>query len=310
MNGPPSSLVRAAVSQDDADATDAWRTWRMAVDIQQLTWPELQTVPVLPGLRLQEWLAGDPAAAVLKGIVRRSWSEAQVRLAMVQQAAHALTRAGCDSVTVVGSAGQYLRTLGSDRVRPIPEIRLLVRRAELAIAAAALQAEGWEMECALPLGEALDWSTNIPSTRNGVKLYLHWRVLRIPASDATACETEFLSQHSIVEALGAAFRILAPGHALLEALAERHESTDVAPWQADAAMIARQEIDWALWAPAARKYLPQVIERLSELRAMGLDLPSLPEPPVQAEKVWRRGSAWAGVAGRFARRMRAAIGGK
>jgi hypothetical protein len=303
------SLLRAVVCEDPAEAFAAWTAWRTTVEIEDLTWPELQMMPLLDAPRLQNWLADDPAAGVIRGIVRRSWLEAQVRLAMVQRASEALAGAGCDSVTVLGPAGQYLRTLGSEIVRPISEIRLLIRRSDLVVAAAVLQAEGWDTPCAPPTGHALNWSTNISFSRNRVPLYLHWRVLPVPAGETSACEREFLSQHDVVEALGTIFRILAPGHALIEALSERPESADVVPWQVDAALIARHAIDWPRWASLARALQPQVIARLTELRTLGVSVPALPQPPAERSAVpsirLNRGTAM-----RWARRLCAAIGGR
>jgi hypothetical protein len=304
------SLLRAVVCEDDAEAFAAWTAWRTTVEIEDLTWPELQMMPLLAAPRLQTWLAGDPAAGVLRGIVRRSWLEAQVRMAMVRDATQALARAGCDSVTVLGPAAQYLRTLGLEIVRPISEIRLLIRRSDLAAAAAALQAEGWEPRCAPLKGQALNWSTNIWFSRNRVPLYLHWRVLQVLADEASECEREFLSQHDAVDLLGTAFRILAPGHALIEALSEQPDTADVVPWQVDAALIAREAIDWPQLAALAHTFQPQAIARLTELRALGVSVPALQEPPPPAQPKLAfsaRANRWTAI--RWARRLRAAIGG-
>jgi hypothetical protein len=304
------SLLRAVVCEDDAEAFAAWTAWRTTVEIEDLTWPELQMMPLLAAPRLQTWLAGDPAAGVLRGIVRRSWLEAQVRMAMVRDATQALARAGCDSVTVLGPAAQYLRTLGLEIVRPISEIRLLIRRSNLPAAAAALQAEGWEPPCAPPKGHALNWSTNISFSRNRVPLYLHWRVLQVPAGQAPACEREFLSRHDVVEALGTTFRVLTPGHALLDALSDRPDSADVVPWQVDAALIVRDAIDWPRWASLVGTFQPQAIARLAELRTLNVSVPALsqPPPPAQPRPAFSgRLNRW--TATRWARRLRAAIGG-
>jgi hypothetical protein len=287
-----SSPLLATLSDKDPEAAAAWKAWRHSVDIQNLTWPEMQILPILNGPRLEQWLADDSAAGVLKGIVRRAWSEAQVRLGLAQEVTNCLEQAGCDSVTLIGAVGAYLRSLHSDAIRPILELRILVPRPHLALAARALEAEGWQPRDELPHGEWLDRMTHVLYTRNGTRLYLHWRVLRVNARRADACEREFLSEHRIVEAIGTSFRILAPGHALLETLAEREETVDVLAWQADAALILREppalrelprgeSIDWARWSVLAARYQPQVFERVPELRAMGLGIPALREP-----KVW------------------------
>ena len=98
-----SLLLRAALSEDDAEAHAAWRSWRGSGDVQQLSylsWPALQLIPLLNGPRFHEWLAGDPDAGILQGIVRRAWTEAQVRLALAQEAAAQLEQAGCHAVVL------------------------------------------------------------------------------------------------------------------------------------------------------------------------------------------------------------------
>jgi hypothetical protein len=144
--------------------------------------------------------------------------------------------------------------------------------------------------------------------RNGTRLYLHWRLLNVEPNRAIACEREFLCERRIVAAIGASFRILSPGHALLEALAERAESVDALPWQADAALVlcGAESIDWKRWSVVAGRYQPQVFERLPELRAIGLNIPELSSPRVQKlghfmETLLPAAMAWA-------RRISAAVG--
>jgi hypothetical protein len=309
MSDLRTSPLLAALSNVDSEATAAWKAWRSSVDIQHVTWPDMQILPILNGPRLEEWLADDPAAGILKGIVRRVWTEAQVRLGVALEVTKSLHQAGCDSVTQVGALGVYLRSLQSTAIRPVLELRLLIPRRHLALAASALEAAGWQARDQLPSGDWLDRMTHLFYTRNGMRLQLYWRLLRVDARRAAACEREFLSDHRLVEAIGTKFRILAPGHALLEALTEPEESVDALAWQADAALILRQSvspepasretIDWQRWARAASRYQPQVFERLPELRAMGLPIPAVREPAAwlpfgQIAEAWRHAvSGWA-----------------
>ncbi len=294
--GPAIAPLLAALNDSKAAAAAAWKAWRNSVDIQHLTWPEMQILPILSGSRLDEWLADDPAAGVLRGIVRRAWTESQVRLALAREVVTCLRRAGCGSATLTGAAGAYLRTIPSTAIRPILELRVLVGREALARATSALEAEGWQSRDRVPSGEWLDRMTHIFFVRNGTRLYVHWRLLRTKPEDARACEREFFGQHRLVEALGESFRILSPGLALLEALAEREESVDALPWQADAAMILLEKqiqpdapsqewlngeaIDWLGWSAQAARYQPSVFERIAELRTLGFRIPALRRPPV------------------------------
>jgi hypothetical protein len=276
----PAPLL-AAMTCDAAKATAAWKAWRASVDIEHLAWPDMQILPLLSGPRFEGWLAGDPAAGILKGIVRRVWSEAQVRLGTAREVIACLTSAGCDSVTVTGALGAYLRTLesGSTAIRPVLELRILILRQHLPAAGAALEAEGWQPRDKLPTHDWLDRMSYVLYNRNGTRLYLHWRLLHVEARHA-ACEREFLSDHRAVNAIGTTFRVLSPGHALLEALAERPETIDALAWQADAALILGngEPIDWNRWSAMAARYEPGVFDRIPELRALGLDIPQLRPP--------------------------------
>jgi hypothetical protein len=285
MTGVPSSLLMAALHGSDTEAGASWNAWRTSVDIQHLSWPEMQFIPLLNGPRLQEWLAGDPASGVLKGIVRRAWSEAEVRLALAQEAVAALQQAGCTSVTLFGPVSLYLRSRHLQSIRPISEIRLLIPRHDPVNAAAALRALGWLLYGEPPTG--LDATTHMSFSRDGIGLYLHWRVLSVPADQAASCELEFLSSCEIIEALGTSLRVLAPGHGLLDAVMPRTDSgsVDVIPWQADAAQMPRHAIDWTAWTTLAMKFYPQALDRVSELRALGIDMPLLQRPEVPAAPV-------------------------
>jgi hypothetical protein len=317
MNGTTPSLLLAAMS--DADATAGWQAWRSAVDLQHLTWPEMQILPLLNGPRLEAWLAGDQAAGILKGIVRRAWSEAQVRLGTAREVLDALRECGCESATVVGALGMNLRLLPSTAIRPVLELRILIPRGHLASAAAALERAGWQARDPIPNGPWLDRSSYVLWNRNGTRLYLHWRLLRVPAGRIAGCEREFLSEHRVVEAIGAKFRILTPAHALIEVLGEREESVDALAWEADAALVCRElarepAFDWSRWAKLAARYQPEVFARLPELRAMGVAIPEMKTPnsrltpfqlgfePEAIRETWRR------LAGNWARRFSAAMG--
>jgi Uncharacterised nucleotidyltransferase len=320
MSDLKASPLLAALSPVDSDASAAWKAWRSSVDIQHLTWPDMQILPILNGPRLEGWLADDPAAGILKGIVRRVWSEAQVRLGVAVEVTNCLRQTGCDSVTHIGALGAYLRSLQSTAIRPVLELRLLIPRGQLSVAKAALEAEGWQLRDRLPTGEWLNRMTHLFFTRNGMRLQLYWRLLRVSGRRAAACEREFLSEYRTVEAAGTRVRILSLPHALLEALAVPEESVDALAWQADAALIlqptddhdtaVREIIRWQRWAQIAACYQPEAFNRLPELREMGLPIPALRAPIGLAG--WMQYShtaeVWRHAAAGWARRLSAAVG--
>jgi hypothetical protein len=280
VNGPAPASLLAALTGSDIETAAAWRAWRDSVDIEHLTWPDMQILPLLSGPRLEEWLVGDPAAGILRGIVRRVWSEAQVRLGTAREVVATLANAGCDSIILAGALGAYLRNLEASAIRPVLELRTLIPRQHLALAAATLEADGWQPRDKLPTGAWLDRMNYVLYTRNGSRLYLHWRLLSVEPHRAAACEREILSEYRTVQAIGTTFRILSPGLALLEALSECAETVDALAWQADAALILTkgEAIEWKRWSATAARYQPRVFDRLPELRAMGLDIPELRPP--------------------------------
>jgi len=247
----------------------------------------MQMLAMLNGPRFDAWLTDDAESGILKGIVRRSWSEAQIRLGLAREVAEALTLAGCESVTHIGAVGAYLRNFNSPSIRPILEIRLLIPRRQLNTAANALRLQGWQSDFDVPSGEDLDWNTSMYFSRNGAGIFLHWGVLRVVAAKAIACEEEFLSEHRVVEAIGTRFPLLSPEHALLEALSQRDTSVDVVPWQADAAFLIREPIDWDRWAALAATFQRTALERIPELRAMGFEIPELRIPAIEVTPAFR-----------------------
>jgi hypothetical protein len=223
---------------------------------------------------------------------------------LAQQAAAQLQQAGCHPVVLIGPAAVYLygRRNQKEGVRPISEIRLLIGRAALPAGAAALQAAGWKLRGELPAPsrrssppdsptrDAFDWSMFILFSRDGVDLHLHWRVLPVSGAKASGCEREFLEHHEVLEERGMSFRVLAPGHALLAAVAGRAASGggDVVPWQVDAALIARHEIVWMDWSRLAAAFGGEAIGKLAELRGLGVAVPEIEMPsPVLTAESWR-----------------------
>lgn len=286
-----SALLLAALHREDDLATAAWRSWRRSVDIQHLTWPEVQLLPLLNGPRLDEWLTSDPDAGIIKGIVRRAWSEAQIRLGVAREIVACLHRSGCAPVTLIGAAGAYLRCLDDAAIRPILELRVLIPRWHLPLAAAVLEAEGWPPHDSYPEGVSLERRSHMLYHRNGCRLYLHWRLLDVEPRLVAACEREFLARHSIVPAIGTDFRILTPTDALLESLRGHSESVDVLAWQAEAALIlnsaAAGRIDWPIFCGIAARFNPGILNRLGELRTLGLAIPETTQMTPPASRLAR-----------------------
>ncbi len=284
-----SLLLRAALSESESEAHAAWRSWRDSQDIQQIPWSAQQLIPFLNGSRFHEWLSGDPDAGILQGIVRRAWTEAQVRLALAHEAATQLEQAGCEPV-LIGPAAVHLRNSRKESIRSISNLRFLVRRSAIPLAMEALRAADWKSHGEIPASQAFDWSMFTSFSRNGVELYLHWRALPVSHAEASECERRFLEHVDILAAGGMSFRVLEAGYALLAALAGRTaDDTDIIPWQVDAASIPRDEIVWKDWTRVASAYAREAVGRLAELRALGVSVPRVERSLLDRLRAWLLG---------------------
>lgn len=298
-----SPLIRA-VAMPMHEAHAAWREWRASADIDRLSAEAFHVIPVLGG-RLGEWLDGDPAAGVFRGIVRRAWTETQLRLSAFRRIASALEQAGCGPVVAGGSLAVCLLNQSPESVRSISDIRLIVRRDSLARSVEVIEAAGWRLSGPLPPAEGLDWTAAAYFSRQGMSLVLQWRVLPVPQAKVAAVEAEFLDHRQIVD--GGAVPVWAPGpeHAMLAALCGRLDfDADMVPWQVDAALLPLDGIVWRRWRAMAEMFAPEAFDRLDEMRGLGLRAPKmrrkLPAPPSRMRKLYR---TWRSRGGRFARRL-------
>ena len=87
-------LLHALTAVDASEAHNAWREWCRRADMERLSWESLQIIPALGG-QLWEWLHDDPVAGIVRGIVRRAWTESQMRLHAARWDIDAAEAAGC-----------------------------------------------------------------------------------------------------------------------------------------------------------------------------------------------------------------------
>ncbi len=276
----------------EGEAQVAWREWRAAVDVTRIDTAELQMLPVL-GNRLSKWLHGDPAAATFRGIVRRAWTESQLRLNAFRSLAVLLDRSGCGPVLAGGSVAIALRNRLPDSIRPLWDIRLVVRRNQLARAAETLQQEGWRLSGKLPAPDELDRTFAVHLSRHGMNLFLQWRVLAAPLSKTPAVEKEFFARRRRMRCGDVSIWTPGPEHTLLIALCARQDfDRDPIPWQVDAALLPLDGIAWRRWTGLAERFAPEALERLEELRGLGIAAPRIrrkpARPPSQAQMLYAK----------------------
>jgi hypothetical protein len=259
----------------EPQARQAWERWRASINIDTLSYASQQLLPaVIPVL--PEWLEQDPASGIFKGIVRRIWSQNQLRLRLAVELNSLLTQAAGQPI-VAGPLAWSLRTR-PPAIRVIPHLTFLVPRSNVRDAADALIHAGWEPHRDLPLDQALDWIDHVRFHRENVQLNLHWRLVVVPPEDALACERSFLSRVDGLPWNQHLFETTSLETTMLHILCGQRDGD--LPWQADVALVGTAGVDWTAFLKLARRFSPLAIERLRELRSLS----RLAVPPLAAER--------------------------
>jgi hypothetical protein len=305
LSGDVSLLIRA-ITLPGPEAYQAWQKWRTSVDIDALKAEDFHVIPVL-GDRLSNWLEDDPAAGVLRGILRRAWTETTLRLGAARAVASALEQAGCGPIFAAASLASCLLNRLPNSIRSLSDIRLAVRRGSLAQVAQVLQGAGWHLTGELPDRAGLDWCAAVHFSQPGLSLLVQWRLLPAPHHLAMALEDEFLLGPQSVDCLGIPLQAPGPERALLAALCGRHEfDADPVPWQVDAALLPLDRIDWSKWSSLADRFAPEAFDRLEQMRELGLVVPRIRRPakprPPRLRKLYLRVRGRVGRSVRYTRR--------
>jgi len=269
-------LVQAILAPSADTAAAAWRQWRREVDVQKLSWSALHLLPVLGHDQLQSWLVGDPDAGILMGIVRRGWTEAQMRRQVLQECTGVLEAGGVGPVMVAGPSAVFLRNPRPGSVRPLTAIQLAVPRHQQAAARQLLQASGWVLEGAVPEPKALDWVSHTNFLRNGIPLKLLWRHLLVAPWRARRCEADLFAD---------AEPVMPAEHLMLSILSPTTAGDSLIPWQVDASLAPLTAHQWEHFWELATCYAPAAFDRLSELRQAGMPVPAMRPPSRWAGRV-------------------------
>ena len=269
-------LVQAILARSADAAAAAWRQWRREVDVQKLSWSALHLLPILGHDQLQPWLIGDPDAGILMGIVRRGWTEAQMRRQVLQECTSLLEAGGVGPVMVAGPSAVFLRNQRPGSVRPLTAIHLAVPRHQQAAARELLQASGWVLEGTAPASKALDWVRYTKFLRNGISLQLLWRDLPLAPWRARRCEADLFANAEFV---------MPAEHLMLSILTPTTAGDPLIPWQVDASLIALTAQQWESFRERATRYAPAAFERLAELRMAGMPVPAMRSPSRWAGRV-------------------------
>jgi hypothetical protein len=274
-------LMQAILARSADAAAAAWRQWRREVDVQKLSWSALHLLPILGHDQLQPWLIGDPDAGILMGIVRRGWTEAQMRRQVLRECTSLLEAGGVGPVMVAGPSAVFLQNQRPGSVRPLTAIHLAVPRHQQAAARQLLQASGWLLEGTAPESKALDWVRYTNFLRNGISLQLLWRHLPVGPWRARRCEADLFANAES----GNAESVMPAEHLMLSILAPTTAGDPLIPWQVDASLVALTPRQWESFRERATRYAPAAFERLAELRLAGLPVPAMRSPSRWAGRV-------------------------
>ena len=269
-------LVQAILARSADAAAAAWRQWRREDDVQKLSWSAIHLLPVLGHDQLQPWLADDPDAGILMGIVRRGWAEAQLRRQVLQECTAKLEAGGVGPVMVAGPSAVFLQNQRPSSVRPLTAIHLAVPRHQQAAARQLLQNSGWLLEGIAPEPKALDWVSHTNFLRNGIPLKLLWRHLPVAPWRARRCEADLFAN---------AEPVMPAEHLMLSLLTPITAGNLLIPWQVDASLVALTAHQWESFRELAACYAPAAFERLADLRQAGMPVPAMRAPSRWAGRV-------------------------
>ncbi len=266
------SPLLEALLLKEPQARQAWTRWRAGIDINALSYTEQLLFAAL-NPALPEWLENDSAAGIFQGIVRRIWSQNQLRMRKAVELDSLLKEAGVQAA-IAGPLRWSLRT-PPPAIRAIPHLTFVAARADIQKATDTLQRAGWEQYGDVPPQAVWDWCDHVSFHRHDLQVNLHWRLVPVPPEDAAECEMAFLALLSPFQSGSQSFRALSREATLLHILCCGRDHD--LPWQADVALTGVAGIDWGRFLKLARRFGPLAIERLRELRSFPhLAIPELP----------------------------------
>ncbi|MCU0647911.1 MAG: nucleotidyltransferase family protein [Gemmatimonadaceae bacterium] len=170
-------LLRAALGTGD-EAEAAFRQWQGVVDVEsEFGWSSVRLLPLVYR-SLQQAGSHDPLMGRLKGVYRRMWAETHQRFQRVVPTLRALRDAGVEVLLLKG-APLVLTVYRNHALRPMSDVDLCVRSADVALAMSILEREGWAL--VEPWGDGTDRRryTHAAQYRHpeGGEIDLHWHVL-------------------------------------------------------------------------------------------------------------------------------------
>lgn len=259
-------MLECVIARSDAAAADAWSRWRTVTDIDSIPWRDTLLVPMIDRSRRIRFLDGDPAAPILTGFVRRSWTQGAILAARARDLVGTLRGAGIGPVMIGGSTAAFLQSRDNGALRPVTDTTIFLPRTQLDGAAAVLGRQGWRPRSALPVRAWRSWAGAVSFDRAGESLQVAWRHLVVPPWRSGAAERTLFARPA---------ESLPPETLLLSRLSPGGDWGGTIPWQADVAHLARGPIDWEGVFDVTRELAPAIDDRL---RVPGAAIPPVTRP--------------------------------
>jgi hypothetical protein len=288
----------------EAARKQAWLRWRSALDLDKLDYEGQRCLPLLAA-RLPQWLAGDPDAMRIQGIVKMTWTRNQLRLQLAAELCAALAQASIEPVAITGPLAWTLELREEGAIRPIGVLNLLIRRQHVFLAVKALQSFGWQLASPEPTAATLNWSQRLTFEKGGETLHLCWRLAEALLPEQRAVEQAMLRKLRKLSWRGPQFTVLSAEAGLLERLQNR-PAWDPVPWPADVLTMRLETVDWQRFVLLTRQVassfpVARVGARLAEVNGQGaLGIPAdvleqLFVAPVESVEESSRSSWWKGL---------------
>jgi hypothetical protein len=250
MTDPFLDCVTAGTNRD---AAAAWARWRAVTDIESIPWRDTLLVPMIPADRRRLLQAGDPAAGILAGFVRRAWTQGAVFAARARGLVARLHAGGIGPVMIGGSTAAFLLGRDDGAVRTATDVTLFVPRQQVNGAMHLLRDDGWAPRWPAPSRPVRSWTTGLMLDRGRESLRIAWRHVVPPPWRSGWAERMLFGQRAEV----------VPAEALLlSRLAADGGWEGLVPWQADVAFLAGRTLDWEAVFEAASTLSPAVADRL------------------------------------------------
>jgi hypothetical protein len=253
MNPSPEQalLLRASLSDGPAALT-AWHDWKATVQLADVDRGSARLLPLLWHNLLQQGVT-DPVMPRLKGVYRHTWFGNQLRARELRQAQELLAAADVESLVLKGVALAYAY-YPNPGLRPMDDLDLLVRPADLSSAVKALRDAGWSSPIRRP--ERVQRVVHATEFQNsaGERLDIHGHLFQ--GSLHSEMDRRRWERSRQVAGPDGPLRVLDPTDQLLHVLVHGAESDPPAlRWLADSTMVLRRDgdaIDWERLLDEAR----------------------------------------------------------